>query len=720
MTSPTIDLLTLQLWDGAWDDWTGTVRSISIQRGGAVTVDVGTMTVVLIRDDDPLADDAIQPGQPIRVVRKSTTDAIFTGVVQDADVGIVRDGGGLTRNAVTVIAVDAVASHVKNTRYGAVTDGGVGHETWVARITRLATSSDTSVSLPSEPVTPYPWECQDVAYTSSLASHFDLACQTVGANWWVGKDNVTRFRGPDATPASAGTFSDRLADPNQYEDIMIGSGTKRIVNVLKIENRGRGNDGNTLDIASTFEDSDSVAAWGARAASTDMCVWDADTVLSGRAQEIFDTYGDPVREVDRIIWDGQQNTVLATLLDIQTRIGVKFGAETFDTRIVALAHDIGPSWWTITIDTSTRGVPEAQAVSDAYADTPATGATPIDRDARAPQAPTGLTVDPFAAWQGGSVVLAIQAEWDAVTLGDNGAPIGVSLYEAWGRPDDGSTPARRLTATTGLSVAVADAALVAGDDWLVKVRAASDNGVWSPFSAEVSVLLVEPSEELDAATTPQVSSQPGLGIIQWDGSLTTGPAPAFLRDVLVETSPADDAPDEEWAPVRYLLGGGDVAMIAAPAGDAFYARFVAFDRLGRAAPPSAPALVSIPEAPASFLDISSLRVALIEAGFSGDLILTANGQFEVLAGQVDQTRSVFRVTSQGAEIRKEGVASYLALLAEAVRLYGPSGAVGVEITAAGMEAPTVIAETIRQGPIGAPGFEWSVSADGDHLTLRGI
>ncbi len=717
---PSIELVTLQLWDAGWDDWTDTVVSISIQRGGAVTVDVGVMTVVLARQDDPLADDAILPGQPVRVVRKGTSDAIFTGVVQDADVGIVRDGGGQTRNGITVVAVDAVASHVKNTRYGAVTDGGVGHETWVARVTRLAASSDTPVSLPTEPVTPYPWECQDVAYTSSLASHFDLACQTVGANWWVGSDNTTRFRPPDDATASVGTFSDLLSDPNQYEDILIGSGTRQVVNVLKIENHGRGNDGNTFDIATTFEEPPSIAAWGARAAVTDMCVWDADTKLSGRAQAVFDAFADPVRGVDQIVWDGQQNPVLATLLDIQSPVTVKFGAETFETRVVTLAHDIGPTWWTITIGTSVRGVPEAQAVYDAYADMAATGAEPIDRDARAPQAPTGVTADPFAAWQGGSIALAVQAEWDAVTLGDNGAPIGVSLYEVWGRPDDGSTPPRRLTAATGLSVAITDPAFAIGDDWLIKVRAASDNNVWSPFSSEASVTLVEPAEELSAATSPQVSAQPGIGIIQWNGNLSTGPAPGFLRDVLVETAPTEDAPDEEWSPVRFLFGGGDSAMIAAPAGASFFVRLVAFDRLGRAAPPSAAVLVSIPAAPASFLDISSLRVALIEAGFSGDLILTANGQFEVLAGRVDETRSVFRVTSDGAEIRREGVASYLALLAEAVQLYGPSGAVGVEITAAGMEAPTVIASTIRQGPIGAPGFEWSVSADGDHLTLRGI
>lgn len=715
---PSIDVVALQLWAGSWQDWTGSVASISIQRGGGITVDVGLMTVVLIRDDDPLAEDDILPSQPIRVVRKGTSQTIFTGIIENAAVGIVRDGGGGVRNGITITAVDAVASHTKNTRYGAVTPGGVGHETWAARIARVALSSETTVSLPSEPDTPYPWECQDVAYVSSLASHFDLACQTVGANWYVGSDNVTRFRAPDDDTGSVATFSDQLEDAHQYLDIVVDSGSKQVVNVLKITNHGRGNDGNTFDVAQTFEDAGSVLAWGARAASSDMCVWDADTMLSGRAEVLFDAYADPVREVREIAWDGQQDPALAAALDIQSPITVLLGAEEFETRIVAMSHEIGPSSWSITMQTSTRGVGEAQAVNDAYASTSATGATPVDRDARAPQAPTGLTVDPFAAWQGGEIVLAISAEWDAVTVGDNGAPIEISLYEVWGRPGDGSTPAKQIGRTAGLEVAATDPAFVIGDEWLVKVRAASSTNVWSPFSAEEAVTLTQPAEDLSAPTAPIISTAPGLGVVKWDGYLAGDPltsAPAFLRDVLVQTAATDDAPDEDWIAQRYLFGAGDVALIAAPVGASMFVRFVPFDRLGRAGDPSEVAAMTIIAAPASFLDIAALKVSLIEAGLGGDLDISVNGAFEVLAGQIAETRSVFRVTPSGAEVRQEGIAGYLRLLAEAVQLIGPAGTVGAELTASGLEAPVVITKQLQHDH-----FIWAESADGDHLTLRSI
>jgi hypothetical protein len=715
-----IDMVTFQIWDGStWVDWTGSVASISIQRGGGVVVDVGSITVVLVRDDDPLADESIVPGQSVRVVKAGTSNPIFTGAVRDAGVGIIRDDGGTTRNAITIVADDAVASHQKNTRYGAVTDGGVGHETFVARVTRLATSSETPVSLPSEPDPALPWECQDVAYVSSLASHFDLACQTVGANWYVDSGNVTRFRLPDDATSSVGTFSDQIDDANQYDDITIDSGTKQVVNVLKITNHGRGDDGNTYDIAATFEDTDSVTEWGARAASTDMCVWDADTNLSGRAEVVFDDFGAPVREVSQVVWDGQQNPTLAAALDIQSPVTVRFGSETFDTRIVELKHDITPSSWTITIGTSTRGVPDSQAVNDAYSTTSATGAEPINRDARAPQAPTGLTVSPFAAWQGGDVVLALQGEWEAVTLGDNGAPIGVSLYEMWARPDDGATPTKLIGTSIGTALAVSRPEFAVGDTWLVKVRAWSDNNVVGPFCDEVSATLAEPTEELDVPTDPNVSALPGLGLAMWDGDLATDPvssAPESLAWILVETSDDVDAPDDEWSAVKTLYVAGDTALIAQPVGWEGFVRFRAVDRVGRVTDPSNAIALTIPAADGSFLDVSAVITSLVSAGIAGLLDLSANDSIELLAGRIDETQSVFRVTPDGAEVRQTGVTSYIQLTAEALNLYGPTGDIGAQVTAQGLEAPTVIATASMQ----VAEFGWSVSSDGHHLTLRKV
>lgn len=700
----TIDLLTVQFWDGAaWDDWTGTTASVSIQRGGAVTVDVGTMTVVLIRDDDPLADELIVPGQPVRVVRHGTTNPIFTGIVQDAGVGIVRDPGGTTRNAVTVAAVDAVSSHVKNTRYGAVSAGGAGHETFVARITRLATSSETTVSLPSEPSPALPWQCQDVAYVSSLASHFDLACQTVGANWYVDRSNVTRFRLPNDSPPSVGTFSDQITAANQYDDIVIDSGTKQVVNVLKITNHGRANDENALDITTIFEDTVSSAEWGARSASTDMSLWDADTYLSGRADEVFAAFADPVREVSQVVWDAQQNTTLAASLEIQSPLTVLFGAETFTTRIVTLSHEIGPSSWRVTIGTSTRGVPPSQAVNDLYGDTPATGEARPTIDLRQPAAPTGVTASPFAAWSGGTTLLAAQVEWNAVTVGDNGAPITVTLYEVWARPNDGATPAQVVGSTSGLELTATDPAFAIGDEWLVKVRAQSANAVWSDFSSEDSVIFTDPGETLDPPATPILTSSNGVVMVATTGLFATTPpteAPDWFREFRIERATAAGGP---YVPAGVLNRDVDVRMFSDMAiGDTWWFRLVGVDILGRDSTASTVASITVVGIDGDDLIVNSLSgnritagtitVDRVQAGFGNSLEI--GGNLTIISAQADIAAVSADVSTVASDLAT--VDSDLATM----QTYYSFGASGAIISSPGSEYSQRIASNrteMRQG-----------------------
>jgi hypothetical protein len=208
-----------------------------------------------------------------------------------------------------------------------------------------------------------------------------------------------------------------------------------------------------------------------------------------------------------------------------------------------------------------------------------------------------------------------------------------------------------------------------------------------------------------------------LALAGWDGNLASDPvaaAPAYLAWVLVETSEDDEAPDEEWAAVKTLYVAGDVAVIARPVGWAGYVRFRAVDRLKRVSDPSDAVEVTVPAADGAFLDVSAVITTLIQAGIAGVLDLSANDSIELLAGRIDETQSVFRVTPSGAEVRQTGVASYIELTATALNLYGPSGAVGAQVTAQGLVAPTVTAEDSLQ--VGS--FVWTESSDGNHLTLR--
>lgn len=151
---PVLDLLVFQRLDldsGLWEDFTGDLTSVSVGRGGRSGVDVGTLTAVLEVDEDPLQAGTLKPNQSARLVLADTEAPLFTGTILDVDVEKIRDlriQG--TYLEATVVVVDAVASLGSRTRYGAVTEGGVGFESWANRIIRLAESSPTPVEIPED------------------------------------------------------------------------------------------------------------------------------------------------------------------------------------------------------------------------------------------------------------------------------------------------------------------------------------------------------------------------------------------------------------------------------------------------------------------------------------------------------------------------------------------------------------------------------------------
>lgn len=76
---------------------------------------------------------------------------IFTGRIVDIDTRYQVDKStGRKDTFVTISAADSVRDHANTTRYGAVTAGGVGYETWAQRIIRLSSSATTPVETPAD------------------------------------------------------------------------------------------------------------------------------------------------------------------------------------------------------------------------------------------------------------------------------------------------------------------------------------------------------------------------------------------------------------------------------------------------------------------------------------------------------------------------------------------------------------------------------------------
>ncbi len=141
---------------GVWVPWLAKASSVEVNRGGkrngaTSTVDVGILTLVLVNAGDPLAGGQLTPNMPARLTLTTVTPAlpIFTGNILDVDTAYaLNKKTGKLSTYVTVTIVDAVAAHTNVTRYGAVTAGGAGYESWANRIIRLAASSTATINPP--------------------------------------------------------------------------------------------------------------------------------------------------------------------------------------------------------------------------------------------------------------------------------------------------------------------------------------------------------------------------------------------------------------------------------------------------------------------------------------------------------------------------------------------------------------------------------------------
>lgn len=198
-----------------WTDWADKLLNVNMRRGGKVTDaahrnEVGTLEVTL-RD---VALDVYNPefvaGQKIRLVLINGTQRhdLFTGEIREFDTKQLRMGAGKRPvDVVQLSAVDKVKDHNDTTRYGAMPDGGV--DTFAERIARLQRTAPGVLAIPTQPI---PGQLGRTVYESSLSNHLDIACNTVGAWWYVGGDGVTRFqrrRMPNPAPASLVTFVER-------------------------------------------------------------------------------------------------------------------------------------------------------------------------------------------------------------------------------------------------------------------------------------------------------------------------------------------------------------------------------------------------------------------------------------------------------------------------------------------------------------------------------
>lgn len=119
--------------------------------------------------------------------------------------------------------------------------------------------------------TDLPYRLQDNLYSASLVDHFDLATQSVGAYWWVDKNNVTQFAQDFNYVLPTCTFSDVTADGNiYYSNIATSFDTSTVINDITFNNIGERVAALGSDYFEEYEvewnesSASSVTNWGAR------------------------------------------------------------------------------------------------------------------------------------------------------------------------------------------------------------------------------------------------------------------------------------------------------------------------------------------------------------------------------------------------------------------------------------------------------------------------
>lgn len=240
---------------------------------------------------------------------------------------------------------DATTAVLRITLAGAVTVPGATEE-----VERIAFHT---VRL-TQAVTDYDQRLRETIYESNLANHLDLACNSVGASWYVGMDGVTRFRLPGSALPVTAVFTDQVDDNAlHYVDVTAAYSTRSLTNRLEVTNYG-------VDAARANEENDelvvtsdpSIVKYGVRSERLETNLWSEvpyDESLNNRLAEILDTNDHTARLISSVKWNAQEDLAMASVLDVGQRIIVRFDGTEQDSQIVALSHDITPERWLITL-----------------------------------------------------------------------------------------------------------------------------------------------------------------------------------------------------------------------------------------------------------------------------------------------------------------------------------------------------------------------------------
>jgi hypothetical protein len=345
-----------------WVDYTPNTTNIVYSRGAvndgaSNTVQVGLMSLSLKDAGNPLTDFKVRSGRKIRL--RNNDEILFSGTINAVPGRYVRRKNTYTKYF-TVQAADAVKRLAGQKAYGA---GGLSepYESFEERIARLLDTYPGPVDFPTGDAYP-DFRLSATVYEASLAAHLDLACNSVGASWYIDKLGQIRFNTTltDYITAvfSDGTHTETLENYFPYYGIDISYDPRNHINYLELANKGiiedPANPGEALAAETTtiFADAYSVASNDYLKDDLQTCLYNEGAYegsLEARANAILLAYSEPKPTISTVRFNVQENFSAANLETLHLvelwHEGVKH-----TQRVVGIHATINPTEWLIELE----------------------------------------------------------------------------------------------------------------------------------------------------------------------------------------------------------------------------------------------------------------------------------------------------------------------------------------------------------------------------------
>lgn len=342
-----------------WVDYINDCTSISYNRGAisdgaSNTAQVGLLRMTFKNAANPISDYKIRAGRKVRL--RYGNEALFTGTLTKAPGRYTRKGTTYTQ-FFTVQAADAVKKLAGLKAYGM---GGLSepYETFEDRIVRILDTYDGPVEYPTGSAYPDYRLCATV-YEGSLAAHLDLACNSVGASWYIDKIGQLRFVTTLTDYITAtftdGTHTETVENPFAYYNLDIEYDDANHINYLEIDNKqiieDPNNPGNEIafENKSVFADGASVDANGLLKETLSTTIYDEgayDGSIEARAAEVLAQTADPMPAIKKIFFNMQEN-FMATQLETLHLVNVWLDGVKHTLRVTGIDATIvaqGNSW----------------------------------------------------------------------------------------------------------------------------------------------------------------------------------------------------------------------------------------------------------------------------------------------------------------------------------------------------------------------------------------